>query len=497
MNDSNQTIRSLVHLRSENPAWRLLASPRAPSILASLEALFEQRQGSVDLEEAVAVLGDFLRMQEASDNLELESTDYDSVARKELRQWIKRKLIIERQGQLIATDALQRALEFVGALSSKLMTSTASRLSTVQREIENLESSLNPNPASRIAHLQRKIKELEQELDEVKQGDFEALAGNEAIERIRDIYDLASSLRSDFRRVEDSYRDADHLLRQSIIHDQQHRGEIVDRLLDSHDKLLETPEGRVFHGFHQQLSRSLELDEMSARLATILRHPESEAALERQQQVELRWLSSRLVDESEAVIRARARSEKDVKGFIKTGLAAEHHRTGQLLQQISQAALQLDWTNAARRRSASPISPLAISCAGIHAIERLRFKVIDCESGEALDLSLRSGGLDDMDDDFWAAFDSLDRRALFKETIELLDSHAEGLTVAQMATLLPPRHDLETIALWLSLAIEANLPLRGNWQQFELSGESGKRLRYTVPEVTLIASAIRDIEFEV
>ena len=497
MDDTNQKIRSLIHLRNEHPAWRLLAARRAPSVLTSLQALFEQHKGSVDFEEAVVMLGEVLRVQEASDDLEVEDSDYQGVARKELRQWIKLKLIVERQGQLIATDALQKAFAFVDGLSSKLMSSTASRLSTVQREIENLETSLNPDLGSRISHLEQKIEDLERELSAVREGNFDVLTGRDAIERIRDVYHLATSLRSDFRRVEDSYREADQRLRQSIISDQQHRGEVVDRLLDSHDELLETPEGRVFHGFHQQLSRLVELDEMSARLATILGHPDCEAALDRQQQVELRWLSARLVDESEAVIRARSRSEKDVKGFIKTGLAAEHLRSGQLLQQITQVALELDWTNVALRRAASPLSPIAIPCAGIPAIERLRFKVIDCESGEALDLSLRKGGLEDMEDDFWAAFDSLDRKALFGETVGLLESHVEGLTIADLASHFSPRHDLEAIALWLSLAMEAGLPLTNGWEQFELEGDNAKRLRFKVPRVVLNAPAIRNIEFEV
>jgi len=48
------------------------------------------------------------------------------------------------------------------------MTSTASGLSTVQREIENLETSINPNPANRVSTLRRRIAELERELREVE-----------------------------------------------------------------------------------------------------------------------------------------------------------------------------------------------------------------------------------------------------------------------------------------------------------------------------------------
>ncbi len=65
--------------------------------------------------------------------------DHALTARRELRQWVKRGLIVERNGQLLATDALQRALLFLDSLEVQTMTSTASRLATVQRAIEDLE----------------------------------------------------------------------------------------------------------------------------------------------------------------------------------------------------------------------------------------------------------------------------------------------------------------------------------------------------------------------
>jgi Protein of unknown function (DUF3375) len=54
------------------------------------------------------------------------------------------------------------------------------------------------------------------------------------VERIRDIFNLAMSMRADFRRVEDPWRDTDRALRHSIVSEQNLRGEIVDKLLYSH-----------------------------------------------------------------------------------------------------------------------------------------------------------------------------------------------------------------------------------------------------------------------
>lgn len=493
--DNKRRMQSYISSRREHPAWQLLASRTAPSVLSALQGLFEERSDGVELDLAIAALSEVLQAQTLSSDLELGGNDFAAEANKELRKWIRRGLVVERKGKVIATDALQKAFGFVDGLNNQLMTSTASRLSTVQREIENIDSNLNPNPQSRIRHIERKIKALENELEAAKAGKFKVLAGDEAVESIREIYHLAASLRLDFRRVEDSYRNADKELRESIISERKNRGEIVDKLLDSHDQLLDTSEGRVFHNFHQQLSRTIELDDMSERLKTILSHPQAEKALDRQQQLELRWLKTHLIDESESVIKARARSERDVKGFLKAGLAAEHHRVGQLLQEILSVCVDIEWSSQAERRADSPIPPVAVTAANLPLIERLRIKEVDDEDEQELDLSSQYANLDDIDADFWSSFDSLDRQALVDETRDYLSAQGKALPLSALAGHFSPKHDLETIALWLNLAREAGVPILSERESFSLT-LGDVILQYSVPKVLLSAQDIQEVDLE-
>src|SRR5581483_6210571 len=127
------------------------------------------------------------------------------------------------------------------------------RLATVQRAIENLDAQLSPSQTDRELSLKARIDALTKELSAVQAGVFEVLDGPQAEEGIREVYQLAMSLQVDFRRVEDSYREADRSLRQRIISEKQNRGEVVEELLGGHEALLQTPEGQVFETFHQQL----------------------------------------------------------------------------------------------------------------------------------------------------------------------------------------------------------------------------------------------------
>ena len=365
----------LVHARRQHPAWVVLAARRAPLILACLQSLLQSRVGGIDQEEAVQSLAAMLGEYANDPDFEVGTSDPDELltqARREIAQWINRRLLTERDGKLQATDPLQHALSFAAGLRQRIMTSTASRLATVQREAEALALALNPDAEARATALERRIEALQAELAEVRAGRVQVLAGAPAIEGMKNLYELAMGLRADFRRVEDSYREADRTLRETIISQQQNRGQVLDSLLDSHDALLQSPEGQVFHGFYEQLQGGGGLVELAARLKEIRSHALAASAFNDQQRSDLHWLIPLLVRESRQVMDARARSESDVRSFMQTGLAAEHHRVGQLVQQVLHAALGLDWSRQALRRTPADVPPVALAFAqGNHQIKPL------------------------------------------------------------------------------------------------------------------------------
>ncbi len=495
---SHSRTNDYITARTQHPAWVLLASRRAPLIVACLQSLFEEAHDGVLMDDALQTLAAMLAPHANDEHYEIDPARLPQLAGRELRLWIRRSLIIERGGRIYATDALQAAISFVEGLDNRIMTSTASRLSVVQREIERLETGLNPDAGQRIASLERRITDLQRELVAAEAGDVPVLNAAEAIERIRDIYTLATGLRVDFRRVEDSWREADKALRHNIINDQQHRGNIVDQLLDGHEALLDTAEGRVFESFQAQLRQSVDLDLMRERLREILSHEVSEKALTQQQQNDLRFLVGRLVKESEVVFQARARSERDVKGFLKTGLAAEHHRVGQLLGEIFQEMLQLDWQRSATRRTASPLPPVAVPIAGIPIIERLRFKSLDSDTVAELDLSQANDEAASLDKEFWTDFDGLDREVVMAETLALLKERNRPLSLAELARALPPTHDLETFALWITMAREAGIEIVTNEsEEVDLVDEDARQWRFTLPLTTLDETSVAAIEWDI
>lgn len=482
-----------VMLRRNHAAWLLLASPRAPLILASLKTLLEAHPGGIGFEDAVAHLA--AALQEYANDVEFDvEGDSALVARRELRQWIKRGLIVERDGQLLATNALQRAMTFLDSLEVQAMTSTASRLATVQRAIEDLDAQLSHSQSGRIQQLKARIELLERELEAVKAGHFEVLDGRQAEEGIREVYQLAMSLQADFRRVEDSYREADRSLRQRIISEKRNRGEIVDELLGRHDTLVQTTEGQVFEGFHQQLVKSDELEQMKGRLRSILNNKNIDKALQRKQKGDLRLLVARLVQDSERVIQARARSERDVRSFLKSGLADEQIRVGALLQGIFQAALNVDWQSQTVRRALGPLPPIAVSAPNLPLIGRLLVKQVDQDDPGDLDLTPAEADPTDLNEEFWQAFRALDRARLFEQTIAHLRASSKPLTIGELVKALPPTHDLETLVYWLTMARQAGIEMDESEESIELFDEEDGWIRFHVPKAQMTYGPVADLD---
>jgi Protein of unknown function (DUF3375) len=249
------------------------------------------------------------------------------------------------------------------------------------------------------------------------------------------------------------------------------------------------------------LQQEVELDAMKRRLRIILQHAQARTALTAAQQTDLRWLVMRLVKESASVIRARSRSERDVRSFLRTGLAAEHHRVGQLLNEVFRYAQMIDWSSAAMRRQPICLPPLAIVCGGLPLVERLRFKSLDQQSLRDLDLQRMAGNIDHIEDEFWSSLDSLDRDALVRDTVEVILASDEPLGLADLAQRLPPTHDLETFALWLGMAREAACTISTARETLDVStrdiaSREERTLRFHVPLLTLDPAAFEHFEWE-
>ena len=242
---------------------------------------------------------------------------------------------------MFETDALKTALRFIAQLDGRMMTSTASRLAVVQREIDNLAAALNPDPQSRTEHLQRRIADLQQQLDDVQAGRIAELTPEQAVEGIREVYALSSACGRTFGGGGFVARGRP-ALREAIISARHHRGAVMDQLLTVTPTCLTRKRAACL-----TVSTSNFPTKPADRDAPA--HPPDPGAPGCRTR---RWMACSTArcacwcSSSSAKprpCRLCGRSEREVSQFMKTGQAAENQRVGQLLNDVLEQALRIDW----------------------------------------------------------------------------------------------------------------------------------------------------------
>lgn len=105
--------------------------------------------------------------------------------------------------------------------------------------------------------------------------------------------------------------------------------------------------------------------------------------------------------------------------------------------------------------------------------------------------------LDQVEDEFWQAFEGLDREALLTQTLQALEHSGQPMTLAALALALPPgAHDLETLTLWLALARESGAVFNdGQQEQITIRNQEGE-WHFTVPRVALEADVLRGVTID-
>ena len=106
-----QRVSQYMDARQQHPAWRLLVSPRAPLMLGCLTGLFanQSREGGIAEEDALQALAQMLLEFANHPDFKVDVDNPQQQSGRELREWIKRGLIVERGQRLYETDALNRA----------------------------------------------------------------------------------------------------------------------------------------------------------------------------------------------------------------------------------------------------------------------------------------------------------------------------------------------------------------------------------------------------
>lgn len=328
----------------KNPAARLLRADQAAFALAFLHTAFkENAQTAIPAELLASRLERWLaeRRQEESFEWERPARAYLEDWCAEERAWVRKvQAVDDLEPAYELTSATEKALTWLESLRGQSFVGTESRLEGILRELEELLRQTSDDPQERLSYLRTERARLDDEIARLLAGEkpltFEPWQVNERYARV---LEDARTLVSDFRQVEENFR----RLAQEVVERQttagSTKGEIVGRVLDSHDSVRESPQGSSFYGFVRLLldpARRERFEEQAERVRQI-----PALSPELRDELLLSRLFPRLRAEQEKVGASTQRLTANLRRALETARLNERRRVRDLITEIRALALRL------------------------------------------------------------------------------------------------------------------------------------------------------------
>jgi Protein of unknown function (DUF3375) len=320
------------------PLWTLLSADKAPLFMALMQELLLEG----DKVAGASVLTE--RLGQALEELRAEGEDLPQSAQGYLSDWLAQGWLTRRlppgaseELYELSSDAAQ-AIRFMWGSRERRSLATESRLATVMRALLRLNEETDPNPASRITALLHEQERIERELELVKTHGVTPLGEERALERVREVLDLAQALAHDFRRVRDDFEGLNRGFRQSLMEHEGSRGDVLEAVFAGVDLIGDSEAGRSFGAFWALLTDPEQAESLREAIEALSRRP----FLRRLATVERKFLlglTARLVDEGGSVHDVLQSFARSLKSFVQSKEFQEQRRMHTLLKRATQAAL--------------------------------------------------------------------------------------------------------------------------------------------------------------
>jgi len=271
---------------------------------------------------------------------------YPKPALEYLDDWAKgenaylRKYYPERgdEPEFDLTPATEKAIEWLRSLEQRPFVGTESRLLNIFRLLQEVVQATETDPVVRIASLERKKAELDVEIVRLKAGQDLYYDPTRIKERYYQIEDMVRRLLSDFRQVEENFRQLDRRTREKITTSSKTKGQLLDDIFSEEDNITASDEGRSFQAFWEFLMSPERQEELQALTGRLLALKEVRALAPDDLLPHLKY---RLMDSGEKVKKTSASLIEHLRRFLDDRAWIENKRIMELIRSVERRAVDL------------------------------------------------------------------------------------------------------------------------------------------------------------
>lgn len=330
-------------LRRNHPAWRLVAADHAPMIVAFLHRAFVERNvRSARQSELAAQLDDFLhdlRRQEPERAFPRSAGKYLESWADDEHGWLRRYYAAgDDEPWFDITPATEKAIAWLASLERREFVGTESRLKIVFDLLHRMVEGTEIDPESRVQELAKRRTAIDAEIERIRSGRVDVLDDTQVKDCFQQMAATARGLLSDFREVEQNFRDLDRAVRERIATWDGGKGTLLAEIFGERDAISDSDQGRSFRAFWDLLMSNARQEELSQLLEKVfdLDAVRELAPDRRLMRVHYDWLAA-----GEVAQRTVAQVSEQLRRYLDDQTWLENRRIVQLIREIEQHALAL------------------------------------------------------------------------------------------------------------------------------------------------------------
>ena len=334
---------TLEGLRRAHPGWRLLAADHAPMVIAFLYATFIEPNVRTMTESALAAkLDDWLYQLRARDGegaWPRGAAQYLDVWADDEHAWLRKYYPANGDERCFdLTPSTEKAIEWIVGLKQRQFVGTESRLMMVFELLRQMTQGTEVDPEARLADLERRRAQIDAEIAAVRTGNVTLMDAAQVKDRFQQMAATARGLLSDFREVEQNFRDLDRAIRERIATWEGSKGALLEDVFGERDAIRDSDQGASFRAFWDLLMSSQRQEELSAMLEKVFALP---AVKELEPDRRLLRVHHDWLEAGELTQRTVARVSAQLRRYLDDQAWLENRRIMQLIRRIEHHAVAL------------------------------------------------------------------------------------------------------------------------------------------------------------
>jgi hypothetical protein len=251
-------VSHILNTLNTSPSAELLRLRNREMIIEFLANTFISKQGPISDENIHSQLADFLeyRQVENDEDSEINAFDtYEEKAKKYILNWTNKGFLTnypDEQGDVFYELSIHsnKTIDWLMSLKKEEFVGTESKFNNILNQLKELVEFTNEDIEKRIELLEEQKLEIEQQIQRIKVGeDIKVFEEFEIVPRFNQLNQSAKELLSDFKEVEDNFKEITKGIYQKHADGSLSKSDILEYTFNALDALKESQQGKSFYAF--------------------------------------------------------------------------------------------------------------------------------------------------------------------------------------------------------------------------------------------------------